>query len=138
MNARPSYRVDTVPTILKPFFLLYGYGVGLALYMYYLVQRPTITFKVAGADRVGHNAPYIFCLWHSSVPLALQWFVPHFPSPLDWHPHALMQHPLWYMKPIQVIVRLIGVKRIILGSAGHEGRHAADELIEYLRDDMKH
>lgn len=44
-----------------------------------------------------------------------------------------MQHPLWYMKPIHILLRLIGVKHIVLGSAGHEGRKAADELVKYVR-----
>ncbi len=44
-----------------------------------------------------------------------------------------MQHPSWYMKSIHVLIRLMGVKRIILGSTGHSGREAADQLVEYLR-----
>jgi lysophospholipid acyltransferase (LPLAT)-like uncharacterized protein len=48
-------------------------------------------------------------------------------------PHAWMQHPLWYMKPIHVFLRLIGVKKLVLGSTGHDGRQAADELAEHLR-----
>jgi lysophospholipid acyltransferase (LPLAT)-like uncharacterized protein len=37
------------------------------------------------------------------------------------------------MKPIHVLLRLIGVERIILGSTGHSGREAAEQVIEYLR-----
>jgi lysophospholipid acyltransferase (LPLAT)-like uncharacterized protein len=44
-----------------------------------------------------------------------------------------MQHPVWYMKPIHVLLRLMGVKKIILGSSGHSGRDAADLLVDYLR-----
>jgi len=44
-----------------------------------------------------------------------------------------MQHPSWYMKAIHVVLRLIGVDKIILGSTGHSGREAADQLVEYLR-----
>jgi len=37
------------------------------------------------------------------------------------------------MKAIHVVLRLIGVDKIILGSTGHSGREAADQLVEYLR-----
>jgi lysophospholipid acyltransferase (LPLAT)-like uncharacterized protein len=44
-----------------------------------------------------------------------------------------MQHPLWYMKPIHVVLGYIGVERIVLGSTGYHGREAAGRLVEYLR-----
>jgi lysophospholipid acyltransferase (LPLAT)-like uncharacterized protein len=44
-----------------------------------------------------------------------------------------MQHPNWYMKPIHVLLRLMGVETIILGSTGHSGREAADQLVEHLK-----
>jgi lysophospholipid acyltransferase (LPLAT)-like uncharacterized protein len=44
-----------------------------------------------------------------------------------------MQHPIWYMKPIHVLLRLMGVKKIIMGSTGHSGREAADQLLDHLR-----
>jgi len=45
-----------------------------------------------------------------------------------------MQHPAWYTKPVAVLLSLIGVQRFILGSTGHDGRRAADELVTYLKD----
>jgi len=44
-----------------------------------------------------------------------------------------MQHPTWYMKVFHVLLRLVGVDKIILGSTGYSGREAADQLVEYLR-----
>ena len=37
------------------------------------------------------------------------------------------------MKPCHVLLRLMGVEKIILGSTGHSGRKAADQLVEYLK-----
>jgi len=37
------------------------------------------------------------------------------------------------MKAIHVVLRLMGVDKIILGSTGHSGREAADQLVDYLR-----
>lgn len=133
MSARDSYRVDTGPTRLKPVIGVYGYAIGLGLYAYYAVQRLTVRVHVAGSERIDRDRPYIFCLWHQAVLLALQWCVPRFPSPLNARPHAFMQHPLWYMKPVHVVLGLIGVEHLVLGSTGHHGREAADELVTYLR-----
>jgi hypothetical protein len=44
-----------------------------------------------------------------------------------------MQHLFWFMKPIHLLVRLVGVRKIVLGSSGHEGIKAADELVEFLK-----
>ena len=37
------------------------------------------------------------------------------------------------MKPIHLLLRITGVKKIILGSTGHSGRDAANQLVEYLK-----
>jgi hypothetical protein len=42
-------------------------------------------------------------------------------------------HPSWYMKPINVCMRLVGIDRIILGSTGHGGRAAAEQLVRDRR-----
>lgn len=128
-----SIRVDTAPSALKPLLALYGYASGYALFAYYAVQRTTLTIEFAGTDNLAPDSNYIFCHWHGAVPLALQCSVPHLPSPLTGRSHVWMQHPLWYMKPIHVLLGLIGVDRIVLGSTGHEGRRAADELARLLR-----
>ena len=38
------------------------------------------------------------------------------------------------MKPIHLILRFAGIKKIILGSSRFSGRKAADELEEYLKE----
>lgn len=125
--------VDTVPIAARPLVALYGYSVALALLAYYTAQRLTIRITIEGAEFVEPDHPYIFCIWHGSVPLAFQWCAPRLASVLNHRPHASMQHPSWYMKPIHVLLRLIGVRAIVLGSSGHEGHRAADELVTYLR-----
>lgn len=126
------YRVDTLPAVLRPPLSLYGYGLGLLLFAYYLLQRLTIRVVVEGHQQL-RPSNYVFCHWHGSTPLSLQCGVPRLPSFMRTRPHAWMQHPLWYMKPIHVFLRLMGVKKLVLGSTGHGGREAADVLAEYLR-----
>ena len=127
------YRVDKVPIIIRPQFYLYGYGLGLLLFFYLLILRVTTKVKIVGREKLTKNSNHIFILWHSFVPLGLTSATPLIPAVLDRAPQAWMQHPVWYMKPIHVLLRLMGVKKIILGSTGHSGRDAADLLVDYLR-----
>jgi lysophospholipid acyltransferase (LPLAT)-like uncharacterized protein len=127
------YRVDEVPIIIRPQFYLCGYGLGLLLYFYLLILRVTTKVEIVGREKLTKNSNHIFSLWHSFVPLGLTSATPLIPRVLDRAPQAWMQHPVWYMKPIHVLLRLMGVKKIILGSTGHSGRDAAELLVDYLR-----
>jgi lysophospholipid acyltransferase (LPLAT)-like uncharacterized protein len=127
------YRVDKVPIIIRPQFYLYGYGLGLLLYFYLLILRVTTHVKIVGREKLTKNPNHIFSLWHSFVPLGLTSATPLIPAVLDRTPQVWMQHPVWYMKPIHVLLGLMGVKKIVLGSTGHSGRDAADLLVDYLR-----
>lgn len=131
--AMSSIRVDAVPLLLRPLIGLYGYAGAAALALYFLAQRPMLRLVVDGGTRLSADANYIFCLWHDSVSLGFQVSVPRLPRSLRGAPHAWMQHPLWYMKPIHLLLRIIGVRKIVLGSSGHGGRSAADALVELLR-----
>ena len=126
------YRVDSVPFALRPIFYLYGYGVGILLFMILLILRITVRVHITGQENLRGHSNHIFCLWHSFVPLSLVSTMPCIPKLLDRGSHALMQHPSWCMKPIHVLLRLMGVERIILGSTGHSGRKAADQLVDHL------
>lgn len=127
------YRVDNVPFLIQPQFCLYGYGFGLLLFLYALVGRSTTKVKITGREKLKGNPNHIFSLWHSFVPLGLTSIAPIIPRVLDGAPQAWMQHPLWYMKPIHVLLRLMGVRKIILGSTGHTGQEAANIIVDYLR-----
>ena len=127
------YRVDNVPPILKPIHYLYGYGSGMSLFVLFLIFRLTIRVHISEEHKPKPGNNYIFCHWHGQVPLSLQCGIPKISCLLGEGAQVWMQHPSWYMKPIHVLIRLMGVERIILGSTGHSGREAADQLVEYLR-----
>ena len=127
------YRVDKVPIIIRPQFCLYGYGLGLSLFFCLSILRVTTKVKIIGREKLKKNSNHIFCLWHRFFPMGLISATPIIPAVLDHAPQAWMQHPIWYMKPIHVLLRLMGVKKIILGSTGHSGRDAAELLIDHLR-----
>lgn len=126
------YRVDDIPLIIRPIFYLFGYGLGVLLFTVLLILRIATKVEITGQDNLKRHLNHIFCYWHSFVPLALLRAVPKIPVVLDRNSHAWMQHPSWYMKPIHVLLRLMGVEKIILGSTGHSGREAAEQVVEYL------
>jgi len=127
------YRVDNVPLMLRPIFYLYGYGLGALLLFILLMLRITIKVEITGRDNLKNHSNHIFCQWHSVVPLSFLSAVPSIPATLDNRSYTFMQHPSWYMKPIHVLLRWMGVRRIILGSTGHSGREAAEQIVTYLR-----
>jgi len=126
------YQVNKVPIVIRPQFYLYGYGLGLLLFFLFIILRATIKVKITGREKLREDSNHIFCLWHSFVPMALISAVPIIPSVLDHASQVWMQHPVWYMKPIHILLRLMGVKKIILGSTGHSGRNAAELLADHL------
>jgi lysophospholipid acyltransferase (LPLAT)-like uncharacterized protein len=70
----------------------------------------------------------IFCLWHES------WWS-YFVAFLGYRSaHVMMSHPAAYMKPAHNVFRLMGVKRLLLGSSGEEGRNAANTLARLVRE----
>jgi lysophospholipid acyltransferase (LPLAT)-like uncharacterized protein len=126
------YRVDTVPSLLRPLLEVYGYAFASLMYAYLVLLRWTVRVEIEGAENLSAGANYIFCLWHESVPICFLSLLP--PRAVLWRGRhfSWMQHPSLYMKPIHVLLRCVGVRRLALGSTGHGGRHAAEELVHHL------
>lgn len=122
----PGHTVDSVPWYLLPGFWLYGYGLGLLIWVFLRLLRLTCRIEYRGEKWLDAYPNYILSAWHSQIILGFIAF-PHFRD------YIMMNHPLAYMKPMHVFLSLIGVKRLILGSTGHNGRAAAVELTDCLR-----
>lgn len=123
-----------MPFVLRFPLLIYGYVGGVLWYTFFLLLRLTVRVRVTGTQNLTDDSNYIFCQWHESGPLSLEGWAPRFPAYIRQRPHAWMQHPAWYTKPVGVMLSLMGVQRFVLGSTGHGGRRAADELVTYLKD----
>ncbi|HEY7638133.1 MAG TPA: DUF374 domain-containing protein [Steroidobacteraceae bacterium] len=121
-----KYRMDNVPLLLQPLFIVYGYGVGLAQFAYHCLIHWTCRIRYEGAPPAA-DRNVIYCLWHGDLQSYFCVFLRH-------RRHSWMIHPSWYMKPIHVCMRLGGIDRMILGSTGHGGRAAAEQLVRELRD----
>jgi lysophospholipid acyltransferase (LPLAT)-like uncharacterized protein len=122
-----SYRVDTVPLPLRPFYLAVAWACGLALYLYYVACRLTSRISIEGPGNRDLSQHAIFCVWHES------WWSYSVVFVRYRSPHATFSHPAAYMKPVHVALRLMGLKPLLLGSSGEEGRRAADELARLVQ-----
>jgi lysophospholipid acyltransferase (LPLAT)-like uncharacterized protein len=48
--------------------------------------------------------------------------------------HAMISHSAAYMKPLHFLFRLMGLKRIFLGSSGNEGQKAVNALAQVVKN----
>jgi lysophospholipid acyltransferase (LPLAT)-like uncharacterized protein len=122
-----KYTVNNVPYFLQPLFYLFSYLIAILFFIYALIARFTCKIEILGEESLIERKNYIYCHWHTFTPLYFSVFYRHL------HRHVWMQHPLWYMKPVHLVLRFAGMKKITLGSTRYSGRKAADELVECLR-----
>jgi len=122
----PKYTVHNVPFLLKPFLLIYGWIVGLGFWLLNLLFKSLIRIEYHNIEHVNNTPNYIFTLWHENLPL---FFVVHqkFKRPNIW-----LSFPAWYMKPIHVLKKIIGIKEIAYGASGHDGKKALNLVLHRL------
>lgn len=121
-----ALRVDTIPWFLKPAVAIYGYLLGYFQYFLYWLNHRTIRISWKGREHLSPDENYIFVFWHRYFPC-------YFSAFFQYKKHAWMVHPLLYMFHMWVLVRLLGVQKVIPGSTGNDGYKAARELIEALK-----
>jgi lysophospholipid acyltransferase (LPLAT)-like uncharacterized protein len=119
-------RIDRVPWYLQPLVAIYGYALGVLLFVHYWINHRTVRIRYAGREHLVPGRNYVFVLWHGDFPSYFTAFFHH-------EHHAWIGHPLVYMKPIWVFLRFLGVETTLLGSSGHNGRDAAEQLVKALR-----
>jgi len=130
MTSRPftsRYLVGNVPLWLRPFHEAFSYALAIFLFAFARLIYFTSKIEIVGREQIEESSNHIYCYWHVFSPLALSAF---------YRPrrHVWMQHPGWLNKHMHVAVRMFGVEKVVLGSTGHGGRAAADEITEYLRE----
>lgn len=117
------YRVDNIPLLLKPFFYLYAYSIGLMTYTMLLFANVTCKIEIKGKE---FNSNAVYAIWHENLLLYFALYL-RYKKPYIW-----LNHPLWYMKPVHLVLKFVGVEKIFLGSTGHSGKPALEKVIEYL------
>jgi lysophospholipid acyltransferase (LPLAT)-like uncharacterized protein len=117
-------RVDNVPLWLRPAFHTFGYGGGAALEALLALIRATCTMQRVAM----HDGARIECLWHEHLPAYMAAYLPA----REGRRYVWMNHPIWYMRPVHVVLGWSGVERLYLGSSGHGGQAALDGVVAAL------
>ena len=123
----PPCHVHEIPVLLRPLLLIFGYSIAIMGYIYCCFVHFTSRIIIKGQENLHQNTNYILCFWHQFVFLYFVVFLKN-------RKHVWMQHPVWFMKPSHIFLRMIGIGKIILGSTGYSGKDASNELVHYLRN----
>jgi lysophospholipid acyltransferase (LPLAT)-like uncharacterized protein len=119
--------VDNIPAFVRPFYIATAWLIGAILFFYYAVCRITSRISIEGPGHHDLSRHSIFCIWHES------WWTYPVVFLRYQSAHAMISHPAAYMKPLHCVFRLMGLKRLFLGSSGNEGRQAASEVARLVR-----
>jgi len=115
---------------LRPVVALYGVlTAGLLLVVWGLLR---VTLRIRHINRPSDfmTRPTVECVWHEAL-------VPYFVAAMPYaKPHAWLNHPAAYMKGVHYFLRVMGVRILVLGSSGHDGRKALDALVPVLRSGL--
>ena len=120
------YRVDNVPIIFRPFWLVYSWVVGLNIWIFLVILQVTCKIRIQNDINFFGQRNFIYSLWHR------YWFLWAVSFVRSHRRHAWLQHPASYMKPVHIGLKLMRI-RVLLGSEGEEGRKAANDLVVLLR-----
>jgi Uncharacterized protein conserved in bacteria len=123
-----DYRVDNIPWPVRPLYLLLTGICGLLFYFYCWICRATSQFSIEGPGNHDLSQHAIFCMWHEAWWSYFPVFF-RYPSAL-----AVISHPAAYMKPMHNLFHLLGLRRLLLGSSGEEGRRAANEIARLVQN----
>lgn len=121
-----SYTIDSVPVWQKPFLFLFGWIVGLFFYFLNAFFRLVCRIEYVGKEHIDSCSNHIFSLWHENVTL---FFIVH---PYFHRPNIFITFPLWYMKPVHILKKLVGVKELAYGGSGYGGKAAMAKVINRL------
>lgn len=123
-----SYTVHNIPFYLKPFLWLFGCLGGFGFILINTTFRMLTRIEWQGKEHLEQNPNHIFCLWHENLPL---FFIAH--RRFD-DPFIMMSFPLWYMKPVHIMKRFIGIRELAYGASGHDGKAALQQVIGRLKE----
>lgn len=124
----PKYTVHNLPLLLRPLVFLYGWIVGLGFVLLNFIFRSLIKIEYVGIENLNDAPNFIISLWHENLPL---YFIAH---PKFTRPHCWLSFPFWYMKPVHIMKKLIGIKEIAYGASGIDGKKALQQVITRLQE----
>jgi lysophospholipid acyltransferase (LPLAT)-like uncharacterized protein len=129
LNLQPmAYTVQNAPFPIKQLNLLYGLIVGGLMFLIFSLIRFTQRVEYIGKENLNSSPNHIYAFWHESLPL-------HFTTNLRMKkPQIWLQHPMLFMKPIHVCVKMMGLTEMAYGSSGNSGKAALERVNAQLKN----
>ncbi|MFT5919304.1 MAG: lysophospholipid acyltransferase (LPLAT)-like uncharacterized protein [Granulosicoccus sp.] len=113
-----AYTVQNAPWPLKVLFTIYGWILALLWFSFALIWRLTLRVRFEGLENLEGRPNSIYVFWHENLFMFFLAFL-RIREPQIW-----LQHPLLFMKPIHIMLKLMGVKELAYGSSGNNGKAA--------------
>lgn len=123
-----KYTVHNIPYLLKPFFLLFGWFFGIGFCLHNFLFRKLCRIEYIGSEHVNNTPNFIFSVWHENLTL---YFIAH---PRFKRNHIWLTFPLWFMKPVHIMKKIIGIKELAYGASGHDGKKALNKVLKRLSE----
>jgi len=120
--------VHDVKGIIYPFYLGVSYILACLMFLQLRFHWYTTKVRYVNSPYTSNYQNHILGVWHEDLTL---FFITH--RRFD-HPNIWMTYPLWFMKPIHILKKWIGIKKLALGASGIDGKKALDEIIENLSE----
>ncbi|MCH7612360.1 MAG: DUF374 domain-containing protein [Candidatus Marinimicrobia bacterium] len=120
-----KYSVDNVPLLIRPFYFLLAYFVSAIFRIYWWLLQKTCTIEIEGKQWIEKHPGRIEAVWHYKS--FVYWL-----SKSDGKNYVQFSHPDWYMMYAIITLRWMG-SEVILGSTGHEGIKAANQIVDRIK-----
>ncbi len=98
------------------------------MYLINGLYRLTLRVEYVGKEHLKESPNHIHTFWHESL---LIYFLV---NQRFRHPQIWLQHPMLFMKPVHVIIKLKGVNELAYGSSGNKGKDALERVMHQLRN----
>ncbi len=123
-----KYTVLNAPFPIKQLNQLYGALVGGFMFVSFRLLRSTQRVEYIGKENLNTSPNHIYAFWHENLPI-------HFITNLKMkQPQIWLQHPMLFMKPIHVCVKLMGLTEMAYGSSGNSGKAALERVNAQLKN----
>jgi lysophospholipid acyltransferase (LPLAT)-like uncharacterized protein len=123
-----KYTVQNAPFPLKQLNWLYGFITGGLMFLIFLLIRLTRRVEYIGEENLSSSQNHIYAFWHENLPL-------HFTANLRMKkPQIWLQHPMLFMKPIHIMVKMMGLTEMAYGSSGNKGKVALERVNAQLKN----
>lgn len=126
--SKKQYTVTDVPLWCRPLHLLLSVLVAFTVYSIFVLFHFLCRIEYRGKGQLISSPNHIYSMWHENL---IPYFIVHirYKRKYTW-----LNHPAWFMKPIHMILFMMGTKKLALGSSGNSGRKALNEIIDDLKD----